>query len=200
MTSFAPLARALGERGVRYLLIGVAGANLHAHSAGVVFSTQDRDLFLPRDPANLLLAWQACEVCGLSLWSSGEPLDQPRDLLLAERVIQHAAHTTATDDGDLRVDLTLVMAAFAFEDAWRERRLFQVAGVEIPAAHCCTAYAPAALWRARATGREVSSQSRPEVSAFRCSRSMLPAEFSVSSDSPSRISDAARWLCLAPVK
>jgi len=47
MTSFAPLGRALAERDVQYVLIGVSGANLHAHSAGVVLTTQDRDVFLP---------------------------------------------------------------------------------------------------------------------------------------------------------
>lgn len=90
MTSFTALARAFSERGVRYVLTGVSGVNLHAHSAGLVFTTQDRDVMLPPEPENLLLAWQACESCGLELSSSGEPLDRPRDRLLAERVVERA--------------------------------------------------------------------------------------------------------------
>lgn len=134
MTSFAPLARALLDLRVRYLLIGVSGANLHAHSAGVVFTTQDRDVFLPPDAPNLLLAWQACEACGLELSASGEPLDRPRDLTLAERVVQRSALTTARDGEELQVDLTLVMAGFSFDETWRERVTFKLAGVEVPVA------------------------------------------------------------------
>lgn len=134
MTSFAPLARALSEGGVRYVLIGVSGANLHAHRAGVVFATQDRDVFLPADPHNLLAAWRACELCNLQLASSGEPLDEPRDLRLAERVVEHRALTQAMDDQELQVDLTLVMAGFGFDEVWEERTTFVLAGVEVPVA------------------------------------------------------------------
>lgn len=131
MTSFAPLARAFADAGVRYVLIGVSGANLHAHRAGIVFTTLDQDVFLPLDPANLLTAWRACEACDLTLTTPSGPLDLPRDLLLAERVVGHRALTKATDGDDLDVDLTLVMAGFDFEAAWAERTSFTVSGVEI---------------------------------------------------------------------
>ena len=134
MTSFVPLARVFAERNIRYVLIGVSGANLHAHRAGVLFATQDRDVFLPPDGPHLLRAWQACEHCGLELSSSGEPLDRPRDLTLAERVVQHSATTTATDGEGLQVDLTLVMTGFDFDEVWRERVLFELAGVQVPVA------------------------------------------------------------------
>jgi hypothetical protein len=43
----ASLARALHERSVRFVLIGVAGANFYAHGGSVVFLTLDKDrLFL----------------------------------------------------------------------------------------------------------------------------------------------------------
>lgn len=128
MTSFAPLARALEQAAVRYLLIGVSGVNLHAHSAGVVFATQDRDVFLPPDPGNLLQAWQACESCGLDLWSSGEPLDEPRDLQLAKLVVEHLALTQATDREGLQIDLTLVMTGCEFDEVWREQRTYELEG------------------------------------------------------------------------
>lgn len=134
MSSFAPLARALAEREVRYLLIGVCGANLHAHSAGVVFTTQDRDVFLPPDPGNLLRAWQTCEACGLELFSAGGTLDRPRDVTLAGRALERLASTSATDGDELQVDLTLQMAGFAFDEAWRERVVFRLADVEVPVA------------------------------------------------------------------
>lgn len=65
---FAPLARALANRGVRYVLIGVSGANFYAPPPFPRFVTDDWDLFLPLEPANLVRAWTACDEEGTELW------------------------------------------------------------------------------------------------------------------------------------
>jgi hypothetical protein len=132
--ALAPLVRALQERSVRFVLIGVAGANYYAHSGSVVFTTEDRDVFLPPDADNLVGCWTACEAAGLELWSGAEPLDSPRDRWLAERVITRRAAVKATDRRELLVDLTLVMAGFEFETVWNERRMFVVDSVDVPVA------------------------------------------------------------------
>ena len=67
MEPFARLAAALNESGVRFVTIGVAGANLWARSGHTIFATEDYDLFLPPDPANALRAWQAAGKVGLTL-------------------------------------------------------------------------------------------------------------------------------------
>ncbi len=133
MDEFAALVRVLREREVRFVVIGVWGANFFAHAAGAVFTTQDRDLFLPPDADNLMRAWDACEAAGLSLWSDNEPLDTPHDRLVADAVVARRALVRATRGG-LQIDLTLVMAGFDFEAVWNERRLFVVDGVDIPVA------------------------------------------------------------------
>jgi predicted nucleotidyltransferase len=130
---FAALGRVLVARDVRFVVIGVWGANFFASAAGAVFTTQDRDLFLPPDPDNLMRAWDACEAAGLVLWSGDAPLDAPHDRVIADAVVARRALTRATKD-DLQVDLTLVMAGFEFENVWNERRHFVVDGVEIPVA------------------------------------------------------------------
>ena len=130
----APLYRALGEHRVRYLLIGVSGANLYVPVPGTTFVTLDYDLFLPLDPTNLLEAWRACERAGLDLWLRDEPLDRPRDLWLAEQMVARHALTRVTGPDDLKVDLTLVMKGFDFDTVWRERRTFVIEGVEVPTA------------------------------------------------------------------
>jgi hypothetical protein len=132
--AFTPLAHALRDGGVRYVVIGVAGANYYALGGATVFVTQDRDLFLPLDPDNLLRCWQACDVAGLNLWAGDEPLDIPRDRLLAERIVERRCVTRAIGLSDVDVDLTLVMASFEFDPVWRERRTFIVDDVEIPVA------------------------------------------------------------------
>lgn len=133
MNPLARLAQALAARSTRYVLIGVAGANLYAPGGSTIFATVDSDLFLPPDPDNLVACWAACDAAGLELWSEQEPLDAPRDRWLAQRVIVRRAVMRATG-ADLVVDLTLVMKAFDFQTVWAERRNFVIDGVEIPVA------------------------------------------------------------------
>jgi hypothetical protein len=65
MDPLVPLARALAERDVRYVVIGVWGANYYAHSPSRIFTIDDTDLFLPLDADNLLRCWDACTAVGL---------------------------------------------------------------------------------------------------------------------------------------
>lgn len=134
MDPLIPLVRALHARGVTFVVIGVAGANYYALGGGTVFTTRDRDLFLPLDPDNLVHAWEACESMALSLSVGDEPLDVPRDRWLAERIVATRSLVRATDGRGLDVDLSLTMAGFDFEEIWRERRVFLVDGLEIPVA------------------------------------------------------------------
>jgi hypothetical protein len=130
---FPKLIRALLKVRVRFVLIGIAGANYFAETAGLVFTTQDRDLFLPPDPGNELKAWQVCRQEGLELSCGDEPLGEPLDAFLAEKVVVNRALVRARGN-DLLIDLTLVMAGFEFEDVWAKRRVFKVQGVDVPVA------------------------------------------------------------------
>ncbi|HEX2344818.1 MAG TPA: hypothetical protein VHI98_30395 [Vicinamibacterales bacterium] len=134
MDAFLDLIRVLRQRGVRFVVMGVAGTNYYAQAARVIFTTQDYDLFLPPDPDNLLSTWNACEAAGLSLWTESEPLDIPRDRWLAEQIVKRRALIRATDRRGFDVDLSLVMAGFDFETVWGERRVFIADGVDIPVA------------------------------------------------------------------
>jgi hypothetical protein len=130
----ARLALELARRDVRYVVIGVAGANYWALGGATIFTTLDRDLFLPLDVDNLLRCWDACEETGLDLLSGLDPLDRPRDRWLAQRVVESRAAVRATNRTDLDIDLTLVMAGFDFDLVWNERRHFVVDDVGIPVA------------------------------------------------------------------
>ena len=105
-----------------------------APDAQGAFVTRDFDLFLPLDPDNLVNAWAACEATKLSLWLRDEPLDQPRDHWLAERMIERRALTRVTGPNGLLVDLTLVMKGFDFEAVWKERQDFIIDGASVPTA------------------------------------------------------------------
>lgn len=131
MDPFVALLHALDRRVVRYVTIGVWGANYYARSGSTVFTTTDRDFFMPPDPENLLKAWDACEEAGLELWVGREPLDRPRDLWLAERIVANRALTRALGPNKLQVDFTLVMAGHEFESAWAEHRTFVDGGANV---------------------------------------------------------------------
>ena len=131
---FQRLASELISRGVRFVVIGVAGANYFSTGGGTLFTTEDRDLFLPPDSKNLLRAWEAGEAAGLSLWSGNEHLDTPHDQFVADAVVARRALVRASDSAGLQVDFTLVMGGFDFETVWNERRTFVVNGVPIPVA------------------------------------------------------------------
>ena len=134
MESFVALAGALSAAGVRYIVIGVWGANYYAPSGTAMFLTFDRDLFLPADPGNLLEAWRVCEMTGFGLSAGTEPLDVPRDTTLARAVVERRALTRASDGAGTDVDLSFVMSGFDFEEVWSARRVFEAEGVEIPVA------------------------------------------------------------------
>lgn len=131
MLPFPALAAAFVAASVRYVTIGVAGVNFWARSGHTIFTTRDFDVFLPPDPGNLSRAWQAAESRGLELFCGDEPLDHPRDLDLADRIVARRALVRATDHAGFDVDLSLVMAGFAFEPVSARCRTFEVEGVGI---------------------------------------------------------------------
>ena len=53
---------------------------------------------------------------------------------LAERVTARQMVTSVTGPGELKVDLTLVMKGFQFEQIWSARRPFLIEGIEAPVA------------------------------------------------------------------
>jgi len=124
----------LRDAGVRCVVIGVWGANYYAETTAGIFTTNDRDLFLPHDSVNLLAAWRVLDSLGVTLWAGPELLDAQLDLDLAARVVESRGTVTAIDPSGLQVDLTLTMAGFVFQEVWASRRSFKVEGVEIPVA------------------------------------------------------------------
>jgi len=130
---FPKLVSALIASSVRFLVIGVSGINHYAQTAGLLFTTQDRDLFLPADPGNELKTWKTCRTEGFELWCGDEPLGKPLDRFLAEQVVARRALVRAHGH-ELLIDLTLVMAGFTFDDVWPRRRVFKVEGTSIPVA------------------------------------------------------------------
>lgn len=132
--AYEQLLSALVHAGVRFLVIGVSGANFYARRRDTLFVTQDMDLFFPTDPRNLLAAWEVCTSAGFELFAGGEPLGRPIDDWLARRVVQSRAAVRALNAANAKVDLSLTMAGCEFEDLWREKLTFHAGKAEVPVA------------------------------------------------------------------
>ena len=78
----ARLLRELDRRAVRYVTIGVWGANYYALSGSTVFHTEDRDLFLPLEPENLWATNLIAALLGIAFFLV---------VVLAEKLLVHRA-------------------------------------------------------------------------------------------------------------
>jgi len=137
VVSFRSLVAALHAVQLRFVVIGVWGANFHASSAAAVFATPEYDLFLPPEPDTWLEAWRVCAALGLSLRADDDSLTTPPDRVQAEAVVTAGTQVRASvlsGPSALMVDLMPVMTAFEFEPVWDERRVFVMDGVEVPVA------------------------------------------------------------------
>jgi len=134
VSPFAGLLGRFNQLAIRYVLIGVAGANYYARSGAEVFATKDRDLFFPADAPNLLKAWTASRELGYELRSGEELVGEPLDHWLAERVVSGRANTTAIHSAGVIIDFTLEMKGFDFETVWEQRKTFRIDDVEVPVA------------------------------------------------------------------
>jgi hypothetical protein len=68
---FLRLVAALRTSDVRFVVIGVSAANYYARSASEIFATQERDLFIAPDAANLLAAGVAHLLFAARSWPMG---------------------------------------------------------------------------------------------------------------------------------
>jgi hypothetical protein len=131
---FIKLLHRLLAREVRFLVVGVSGANLYTASRLWLFVTAERHLFLPPEPENLIKVWAACKKTGLSLRAGERRLRPTTGVRLAERIVANRALTRACGKRWLTVDLSLVMEGFEFEQVWKERREFVIEGMLVPVA------------------------------------------------------------------
>ena len=123
--------RSLDAAGVRYLVLGAFGAELHFMRAATQILTHDMDILVPQDPDNLLRALTALRAAGFDLEAGGEGL-LPDDVIAAG-IIRQAATVKALR-GKESVDVMTWLRTIDFEDIWTRQVVFDVAGTPVRAA------------------------------------------------------------------
>jgi hypothetical protein len=127
MDPYAEACDQLDRAGIKYLVVGAFGINLHAAQAGAVITTADCDLLLPADPDVLGGAVAALRALAYAIEAGDEPLPNEDAATLAG--IVRARAVVRAYRGDSRIDLMLQMAGSGFDELWDVQRRFIVQGV-----------------------------------------------------------------------
>jgi hypothetical protein len=126
---YAEACHLLDSAGVRYVVIGAMGVNLHSAPRAPVVLTEDLDLLLPADPAQLRRAVVSLSGAGFLLEARGEPLVGDDAVILAG-IARARARVRATKD-ESAVDLALEAAGLLFEDVWARHVVRRIDGTQV---------------------------------------------------------------------
>lgn len=105
---------ALSRAKVDFVIVGVTGINFFARDASVAFVTQDLDVLLRPDPANLREAFRALKATGFRFEAGGEPFLDIDDDPILRNVIAMASNIVARALDDGRMDLMLALHDFPY--------------------------------------------------------------------------------------
>jgi hypothetical protein len=115
---FHELLAALIAANARFLVVGAHAMAIH----GVPRATGDLDVWIEREPANAERVWTAL----LAFGAPTEALDLSIcDLIEADTVLQLGLPPR-------RIDLLTGLSGVNFADAWRDRLVVKIAGLEVP--------------------------------------------------------------------
>ena len=117
----------LTQRGVRYVVIGMAGINYYASTPAETFATLDYDLFIEPTLSNVGKAVRALQALGLTLGTSDGAL-RPEELAAVVR--DQRTLVATTPDGHM-VELLLKISGFPFSELARDAATVTVRGVPI---------------------------------------------------------------------
>jgi hypothetical protein len=124
--------RALGNNGVRHLLVGIAGANCWARDGSLVASHDAHEILVDPVPAQLETAWRTLRSSGFTLREETRRIPDPIPERLASDVVDRLASTNAYRMRDRTlVELHTRIPGFTFEELWREHRDFRAGEVEL---------------------------------------------------------------------
>ncbi len=132
MSKYVDALTAISESGVRFLVVGAFGMNLHGEQLGPTLFTRDCDLMLPPDPVGLAGVIGILRAQGFAIEVGGEPLPDEDDVVLGG-IVRHRACVRAIKE-DVAFDLPLQIAGGEFEELWSRRRRFRLGEVDLPTA------------------------------------------------------------------
>jgi len=115
------------RRGVRYVVVGMAGINYYARNSAETFATLDYDLLLEPSLSNVERAILVLQQFGFTLGTSTGLLYRA-DL---RRMVRHRTTLTATTPDGLMIELLLAVSGYPFSELARDAATVTIRGVPV---------------------------------------------------------------------
>ena len=129
MDPFVEACHALEHAELRYLVVGSFGIALRARERGLLVVTEDFDILLRPDVADLARAVALLRERGFDITASTEPL-MDEDLVVLAGILRARSPIRATRGG-WALDLLTHAEALEFDDSWSRQTPFMLQGVEV---------------------------------------------------------------------
>ena len=127
---YAELIDNFNRRGVRYVVIGMAGINYYASDARGVFSTQDFDIFVMPAMPNIKKAIAVFQELGYSVMADEREISG-----ISIKDIVRQKHTiVATDAYGIMFELLLAISGYTFSQIEEDAAVFDAGGIPIKVA------------------------------------------------------------------
>jgi len=115
------------RRGVRYVVVGLAGINYYARTPAETFATLDYDVFLDPTLKNVEAAVRAVAGLGFIVGTAAGPLR----LGALAGIVRRRRTVVATTSEGLMIELLLAVSGYAFSELARDAATFTVQGVPV---------------------------------------------------------------------
>ena len=115
------------RRGIRYVVVGMAGINYYARHAGETFATMDYDFFLDPSLSNVARAVDTLKALGFTLGTAGG-IVPGTDL---QRIVRNRTTIVATTTDGLMVELLLEVSGYPFSELAKDAATVTVRGVPV---------------------------------------------------------------------
>ena len=124
---YRTVIQTFNRRGIRYVVVGMAGINYYARQSSEMFATLDYDLFLEPTLKNIRQASEALKVLGFTVATSAGETEPGH----VAQIVRQRRTLTATTLAGVMVECLLEISGFPFSELARDAATFTVRGVPV---------------------------------------------------------------------
>ena len=124
---YQAVIRQFNRRGVRYVVIGMAGINYYARTAAEAFATLDYDIFIDATLPNVSRAIRGLSGLGFAMGTATGPFKAEG----LKDVVRNKRTLVATTPDGVMIELLLAVSGFPFAELAKDAATFTVHGVPV---------------------------------------------------------------------
>ena len=115
------------QKGIRYVVVGMAGINYYARNAAEMFATMDYDLFLEPSLSNVEKTIQSPKTLRFTLATQKRQFKQ----IDLKKIVRERRTLIATTEDGILVELLLKISGYPFSELAKDAATFTVDGIPI---------------------------------------------------------------------